>query len=162
MTRPCPCGSGKEHAECCNLYISGEKPAPTAEALMRSRYTAYVERQIDYLHDSLAPEARENHDPEGVREWAEKAEWLGLEIHGVEAGGESDDEGLVEFSARYVMDGQELNHHERSVFRRVDGAWRYVDGAMVPPPNVRKGPRIGRNDPCPCGSGKKYKKCCGR
>ncbi|MDD3312934.1 YchJ family protein [Pseudodesulfovibrio sp.] len=162
MTKPCPCGSGKEHAECCEPIISGAKPAPTAEALMRSRYTAYVDKRIEYLGESLAPETRKDHDEKSVREWADTAEWLGLEITDTEAGGEGDDEGVVEFAAKYAVDGQELTHRERSRFRRVDGLWRYVDGEMVSPPNVRKGPRVGRNDPCPCGSGKKYKKCCGR
>ncbi|WP_419785299.1 YchJ family protein [Pseudodesulfovibrio sp.] len=162
MTKPCPCGSGKEHAECCAPIISGSKPASTAEALMRSRYTAYVDKEIEYLTESLAPEARKDNDENAVREWADTAEWLGLEITDTEAGGEDDEEGIVEFSATYAVNGQEQIHRERSSFRRVDGQWRYVEGEMVSPPNVRKGPKIGRNDPCPCGSGKKYKKCCGR
>ncbi len=162
MTKPCPCGSGKDHVECCTPYISGDKAVPTAEALMRSRYTAYVHHELDYLTESLAPEARENHDESSVEEWADKATWLGLEIHDTSDGGEADDEGIVEFSAKYSVDGEEITHRERSRFRKVDGLWRYVDGAMVAGPNIRKGPKIGRNDPCPCGSGKKYKKCCGR
>lgn len=162
MTKPCPCGSGKEYASCCEPVISGAQAAPTAEALMRSRYAAYVEKEIGWLGESLAPESRKDHDEKAVREWSEKAEWLGLEIGEVEGGGENDAEGMVEFAATYALDGHTLTHRERSRFRRVDGAWRYVDGEMVSPPNVRKGPKVGRNDPCPCGSGKKYKKCCGK
>lgn len=162
MTKPCVCGSGKESVECCVPYMSGDKEAPTAEALMRSRYSAYVDRQIDHLRHTLAPEALKDYDEGSVREWAEKADWLGLEIHETWAGGEGDETGIVEFSARYAIDGEELTHRERSHFKRFDDAWKYVDGTMVSGPPVRKEPKIGRNEPCPCGSGKKYKKCCGR
>ena len=162
MTKPCACGSGKEHVECCAPYISGKKSAPTAEALMRSRYSAYVERQLDYLKSSLAPEALDGHDDDSVKDWAEKAEWLGLEIHETWAGGEDDDVGMVEFSAKYAIDGEELTHRERSQFKKIGADWKYVDGSMVSGPPVRKERKIGRNEPCPCDSGKKYKKCCGR
>jgi SEC-C motif-containing protein len=162
MTKPCPCGSGKEHVECCRPYISGDKPAPTAEALMRSRYSAYVLKELDYLKQSLAPEALKDHDDASVREWADSAQWLGLEIHETWGGGEEDDAGIVEFSARYAIDGEELTHRERSQFKRIGDHWRYLDGSMVSGPPIRKEPKIGRNEPCPCGSGKKYKKCCGK
>lgn len=162
MTKPCPCGSGKESVECCTPIISGEKPAPTAEALMRSRYSAYVFKELDYLKKSLAPEVLDGHDDSSVKEWAEKADWLGLEIHDTWAGGEDDDAGIVEFTAKYAMDGEELSHRERGEFKKIGEDWRYVDGNMVSGPPVRKERKIGRNEPCPCGSGKKYKKCCGR
>ncbi|MFH1914460.1 MAG: YchJ family protein [Pseudomonadota bacterium] len=162
MTKPCPCGSGKEHIECCGPYISGQTPAPTAEALMRSRYSAYTLKEIDYLRETLSPEALKDHDDTSVREWAESASWLGLEIHETWAGGEDDDKGMVEFSAMYAIDGEERTHRERSQFQRLGGHWRYLDGAMVSGPPIRKEPKIGRNEPCPCGSGKKHKKCCGR
>lgn len=160
MSNQCPCGSGKEHTQCCTPYISGEKPAPTAEALMRSRYSAYVFKELDYLKQTLAPEAQEGHDDQSVRDWAEKSEWLGLEIHDTWAGQEGDEAGIVEFSATYAIDGEELTHRERSEFRNEDGKWLYVDGQMVSGPPVRKEKKVGRNEPCPCGSGKKYKKCC--
>lgn len=162
MSKSCPCGSEKEYVECCAPYISGEKPAPTAEALMRSRYTAYVEKELAYLNESLAPEALKDHDEASVKEWAEKAEWLGLEIHDTWAGGDGDEDGIVEFSAKYAIDGEESTHRERSHFRRIDENWRYVEGAMVSGPPITKEKKIGRNEKCPCGSDKKYKKCCGR
>ncbi len=162
MTKPCPCGSGKEHIDCCEPYISGKKPAPTAEALMRARYSAYVEKSLPYLNESLAPEALKDHDEESVKAWAEKAEWLGLEVHDTWAGGEGEEEGIVEFSAKYAIDGEECTHRERSYFRKIDDNWRYVEGQMVSGPPIKKEKKIGRNEPCPCGSGKKYKKCCGR
>ena len=162
MSQTCPCGSGKDHAECCTPYISGKAVAPTAEAVMRSRYSAYVFKELDYLKDTLAPETLDSHDDASVREWAESAEWLGLTIHDTWAGQEGDEDGIVEFTASYAVDGEELHHRERSRFRNMDGKWLYVDGDMVSGPPIRKEPKIGRNEPCPCGSGKKYKKCCGR
>ena len=80
----------------------------------------------------------------------------------VEAGGKEDDRGVVEFIARYKQKGVEHRHHERSRFARgEDGRWMYLDGDTVKPPPVLRGEKVGRNQPCPCGSGKKYKKCCG-
>lgn len=160
MSNQCPCGSGLDAAQCCKPYISGEKPAPTAEALMRSRYSAYVFQEIDYLRDTLTKEAQEGHDDKSVREWSEQAEWLGLTIHDTWAGQEGDEAGIVEFSATYKMDGEEQTHRERSEFGFIDGRWYYVDGQMVSGPPIRKEKKVGRNEPCPCGSGKKYKKCC--
>ncbi|CCH48716.1 YchJ family protein [Pseudodesulfovibrio piezophilus] len=162
MTNACPCGSEKEYADCCSPLIKGEKPAPTAEALMRSRYTAYVLKDMDYLKESLAPEALEGHDDSSVKEWAERANWLGLEVHETWAGGEGDESGIVEFSAQYAIDDEALIHRERGEFKRIGEHWRYVDGTMVSGPPVRKERKIGRNEPCPCGSGKKYKKCCAK
>lgn len=162
MSQNCPCGSGKLNTECCTPYISGEKPAPTAEALMRSRYSAYVFKELDYLKSTLAPEALDGHDDASVKEWAEQSEWLGLEVHETWAGQESDDTGIVEFSATYAIDGEAMTHRERSHFKKEDGKWLYVDGTMVSGPPVRKEKKVGRNEPCPCNSGKKYKICCGR
>ena len=81
-----------------------------------------------------------------------------------DAGGVDDDEGEVEFVARYRSGGSaEIEHHERATFKRWEGRWYYLDGDLVRPrPVVRSGPKVGRNDPCPCESGRKYKKCCGK
>jgi SEC-C motif-containing protein len=142
-------------------YHRGEK-APTAEALMRARYAAYVLGEIDYVLDTHAPESREGVDRAATEAWSKNAEWRGLEVVDREAGGAKDDTGVVEFIARYAAGGKELSHHERSRFRRVDGAWAYVDGDMVmAKPVKRDEAKVGRNDPCPCGSAKKYKKCHG-
>ena len=90
-----------------------------------------------------------------------EAEWLGLTIVATEQGGEQDDTGMVEFIARHKTEGVEVAHHERSQFRKLDGAWRFVSGTPVKQVPVTRGDKTGRNDPCPCGSGKKYKKCHG-
>ena len=86
-----------------------------------------------------------------------------LEIVGTERGGAEDDEGYVSFVARYSANGQACEHREKSYFKKIDGAWRFIDGEIEKnKPFHREEPKIGRNDPCPCGSGKKYKKCCGK
>lgn len=129
---------------------------------MRSRYAAYVEQDINYILRTHDPETVHTVDRESTEAWARQAEWLGLEIVATEGGGKNDTEGVVEFVAAYALKGESMQHHERSRFRRIDGNWFYVDGELIrPKPVVRATPKVGRNDPCPCGSGKKHKKCCG-
>ena len=158
----CPCGSGHPYSRCCGRFIGGAETPPTAEALMRSRYSAYVGNAIDYLGDTLDPDHRDDWDRDATRRWSEGAEWLGLEIVSTDAGQPGDDQGWVEFVATFKEDDKVQRHHERSRFGWRDGRWYYVDG-VVPKPQTKRhqGPKVGRNDPCPCGSGKKYKKCCG-
>ncbi|MEO5375957.1 MAG: YchJ family protein [Alphaproteobacteria bacterium] len=157
----CPCGSGRDLDECCGPLIAGRQPALTAEALMRSRYTAYAVGAIDYLHDTLAPDRRGDFDRAETETWSRSSEWPGLDIQRVEAGTGEDETGVVEFTAHYRRDGRDLSLHEISQFRREGGRWYYVDGRTGQQPIRRASPKVGRNDPCPCGSGKKYKKCCG-
>jgi SEC-C motif-containing protein len=129
---------------------------------MRSRYSAYVEQAIDYLGDTLHPAHRGDWDRDATRRWAAGAEWLALEILDTEAGEAGDQEGFVDFLAHYREDGVERHHRERSRFRAEGGRWYYVDGVTPKPvTQTLAGPKVGRNDPCPCGSGRKYKKCCG-
>ncbi|MBI5380664.1 MAG: YchJ family protein [Opitutae bacterium] len=157
----CPCGSGLAYEACCGPIVAGA-PAPTAEALMRSRYTAYVRHDCDHLERSLTAEQRKDFSREDSRRWAESSEWLGLKILRTEQGGATDTEGLVEFAARFRLEGKEHEHVETAKFTREDGRWAYAGQVPAVGHTVRReAPKIGRNDPCPCGSGKKYKKCCG-
>ena len=158
--KACPCGSGLVYGQCCEPYITGAKNAPTAEALMRSRYAAYVEHAIDYIVDTCTPDEKDRIDVKQTRTWSEKSKWLVLKIISTEKGGLNDTEGTVEFEALYEMDGLRDNHHEKAVFKKQDGRWLYEEGSVVPKTVVRTGPKVGRNEPCPCGSGKKYKRCC--
>ena len=160
--KACPCGSGLSYDTCCEPYITGAQNPPTAEALMRSRYTAYVEHAIDYIVDTCTEDEKDRIDVRQTRTWSEKSKWLGLKILSTEKGGPGDTEGTVEFEALYEMDGLRDNHHEKAVFKQNDGRWLYEEGNVVPKTVIRTGPKLGRNDPCPCGSGKKYKHCCGR
>ena len=160
--KPCPCGSGLAYAECCQPYIAGAKNAPTAEALMRSRYTAYVEHAIDYIVETCVHDEKDKIDVRETKNWSEKSTWLGLKILSTEKGGADDTEGSVEFQALYEMGGLRDTQHEKAGFIKKDGRWFYDSGSIVPKTITRTGPKTGRNDPCPCGSGKKYKHCCGK
>lgn len=158
----CPCGSKLDYEQCCEPLIKGTRQAGTPEQLMRSRYTAYVKAELDYLLESTHPSQRSDYDLKGTRRWAEKSEWDGLQIISTEAGGADDSQGKVEFIAHYRYKGRKTAHHELAEFVREDGRWFFRQGNMVPQKQVvREGEKVGRNDPCPCGSGKKYKKCCG-
>lgn len=157
----CPCGSGRALTDCCGPVLeSGIAPSP--EAMMRSRYSAYVLQDCGHLERSLAPESRHDFDLASTEKWAKSVDWLGLTILATSGAADTDQFGRVEFAARFRQDGTELTHHENSRFRRHDGNWLYVDGEVIRTPVMRSGPKVGRNDPCPCGSGKKFKQCCGR
>ena len=100
----CPCGSGKSFSACCEPYLTGAADAPTAEALMRSRYTAYTLNKTAYIESSHDPETRDSLDLEATGRWAGESEWLGLKILRTEAGGKKDDRGIVEFEALALPD----------------------------------------------------------
>ncbi|MFE0803290.1 YchJ family protein [Streptomyces sp. NPDC058812] len=123
MTTPsCPCGLPEPYEKCCGRFHAGAASAPTAEALMRSRYSAFVRLDAGYLLRTWHPRTRPGHldlDP-GTR-------WTGLEILGTTDGSAFHSTGSVTFRASYR--GGSL--HERSRFERVDGAWAYVDGEFL-------------------------------
>lgn len=157
----CPCGSNRPYAECCEPVIKGKRSATTAEELMRSRYSAYATGEVSHVLRSSHPNLRKTLDENATRQWSEGAEWERIEIRNIEKGTEDDSEGTVEFVAHFTEDGIKRTHHEISHFTKFRGRWYYNDGEVVKPqPFKREEPKVGRNDPCPCGSGKKYKKCC--
>jgi len=152
----CPCNPDKQFDLCCGPYLAGDKAAPTAEALMRSRFSAYAKEDYAYVVRTCHPSTR----PSGKDfEGGTSVNWTNLEILRTEAGGENDSEGVVEFVARYKASAQDGSLHEVSRFLKENGQWYYLEGDIVKPPPVRS-EKTGRNEPCPCGSGKKYKKCC--
>lgn len=172
----CPCGSAELFENCCEPFLTGKKLPDTAEQLMRSRYTAFTCKDIDYLKKTLAPESRGDFDASSTKQWADNAKWKGLKILSTDKGQASDKKGTVEFIATYQADGTVLDHHETAQFRKSEGGqWYFVEGDShthkegeghqhhheKPQTVMREAPKIGRNDPCVCGSGKKYKKCCG-
>lgn len=158
----CACGSELAYTECCGPLLEGERSATTAEAMMRSRYTAYAAGNIDYVKKTTHRKGLAEFDEDSARAWSRNSDWLGLSIVSVEKGGEEDTEGTVEFVASYVQNGKEENHHELATFKKEGEKWFFLDGEMVGrEPYVRESPKVGRNEPCPCGSGKKFKKCCG-
>ena len=157
----CPCGSGNPYSECCEQIISGARSASTAELLMRARYSGYVFARMDFIFNSTHPDYRQDYDHAGTKEWAETAEWLGLEIIGTNRGGTDDSVGEVEFIARFTEKGNNREHHEAGQFKKKDGCWYFTEGNLVRPKPLTV-IKIGRNDTCSCGSGLKYKKCCGK
>lgn len=143
----CPCGSGRPLADCCGRYHAGE-PAPTPEALMRSRYSAFALRLTDYLLSTWHPSTRPSHLAAD-----EATAWKRLEIL---AADEAGDQGRVHFRATFREGRHWSVLEENSRFVREAGRWTYLDGD----PAVRR-LKPGRNAPSPCGSGRKLKACCG-
>lgn len=121
---PCPCGSGERFGGCCRPLLRGE-PAPTAERLMRSRYTAFVVGDARHLSATWHPRTRPHDLPLDSAQ-----RWTGLEILDVVAGAEGDEEGSVEFRARWRHGSDRGELHERSRFVRRAGRWMYVDGTV--------------------------------
>ena len=150
----CCCDSGLLVGDCCGPIVAGDSNAATAEALMRSRYTANVLRNTDYLlatwHPSSRPQSM-NGDTIPV--------WCGLTVLSVDKGIEGDEQGVVEFRALYKTGTGIGILHEKSRFVYENGCWFYVDGQLIKGSSCKCG-KTGRNSLCPCGSGKKYKKCC--
>ncbi|GGX93367.1 UPF0225 protein [Litchfieldella qijiaojingensis] len=144
----CPCGSGRPLVDCCGPCHEG-RPAPTPEALMRSRFSAFALDRRDYLLASWHPDTR----PASI-EPHDTTKWVRLEILGHETQGDSD---RVHFRATFRDARRWQVLEENSRFVREDGRWYYLDGT----PSVTR-LKPGRNDPCPCGSQRKFKSCCGR
>jgi SEC-C motif domain protein len=155
VTDDCPCGGGQTFGACCRPYLVGEAAAETAEQLMRSRYSAYHQGNIDYLIATHHPTQRYAGQRAAILQSTARTTWLGLRVLATQAGQATDSQGLVEFVA-YYEDPQPGQVHERSRFTRQKDRWLYVDGDGLPPLWPR------RSDPCWCGSGKKYKACHGR
>lgn len=121
---PCPCGLAATYGDCCGALHQGRAAAPTAERLMRSRYSAFAVRDAAYLLRTWHPAGR---PPElrfdgGVR-------WTGLDVLAATGGSAFHTEGTVEFRAHFVQGGQAGDQHENSLFRREDGQWVYVGPA---------------------------------
>lgn len=159
----CPCGSGKSYDECCRPLIEKKRMAATACELMRARYTAYVKHAIDFIIDTCEKSDKVAEiDRKATEDWSNKSTWHGLKILRTEKGNATDTEGVVEFEAIYTLKGLRDVHHETAYFKKIGDEWLYSVGNLKTTTVVREGKKIGRNDPCPCGSGKKYKHCCGR
>ncbi len=160
MMTTCSCGTRNSYESCCQPIIDGAD-APTAEALMRSRYTAFVIGNLDHIERTHAPEVRDQFDRLQAERIVDEVTWLGLEVRRVIGGRPDDEVGQVEFAARYKQRGKDYVQHELADFRRENGAWVYVRCEMNPKTPPRVITKVGRNETCSCGSGKKYKKCCG-
>ena len=124
----CYCGSHKSFHDCCELYIKGIQKAPTAEALMRSRYSAYVIHAVGYLVATTHVSQRKFHSEKDILHWAKNNNWIRLEIIATA-------ENVVEFKAYHCEIQTKIDtipptqiHHEKSTFKLENGSWFYVDG----------------------------------
>jgi len=153
MNKPvCPCGSNLQYDFCCRIFHDNIKIPLTAESLMRSRFTAYAMKNEAYLLETWEESKR----PKEIGFSKEIAEWTKLEIVNTKKGKEKDSKGIVEFKAYYTQDDETYVMNEISRFIKSSGRWLYTDGSVKP---VSK---QGKNAPCCCGSGKKFKRCCGK
>ncbi|WKY57147.1 YchJ family protein [Vibrio sp. SNU_ST1] len=168
----CPCGSKNTYQQCCESAHLHHSAVETPEQLMRSRYSAHVLGLVDYVVATYHPSCNAEAQREGIAESID-SDWVGLEVIDTAAGSHQD-EGFVEFKAYFNEGTEQFCMQECSRFVREDGLWYYIDGTFPEQGNEQEeqeiDPRlnqtvesfkIGRNDPCICGSGKKYKKCCG-
>lgn len=157
----CYCGNDQSYEECCLKVHNDQKEATTAQMLMRARYSAFATQKIDFVDRTNTPETTD-FDIEDAKKWANTSQWQGLEVLQTHKGQESDSEGLVEFKAKYKdLDNKDQVHHEIGKFKKINDLWYYIEGKILGAMTYkREGPKVGRNDPCTCGSGKKYKKCC--
>lgn len=158
----CRCGSGLNSTDCCRPIISGQKLAKTPEALMRSRYTAFCEQNAEYLNKSIHPSKRKLEEASSYKTTFDSTQWLGLQIKNANMDSQNPNKGYVEFVAFWMprenamgkTEFREMSQlHENSTFVKEHGEWFYLEGDMLP------AIKLGRNDVCWCGSGKKLKKC---
>jgi SEC-C motif-containing protein len=155
---PCPCGSGQLFDTCCGPGLAGTRALATAEALMRSRFTAHVADDWRYLHLTYGPTTNSPFHAEADDVAAPG--WSRISIHAHETTADPD-HAFVEFTAFFADQNGEHPMQEKSEFRRADGKWLFTRTIRQDPAPVKSNaPKVGRNDPCPCGSGKKYKHCC--
>ncbi len=157
----CSCGNPLPYAQCCQPIIKGKRKAATAEDLLRARYSAFVHSEVDFVlkshHSKTASEVKR----EEIEDWSKSSKWLGLQVVQKEAGEAQDDKGTIVFCASYEAGGKRNDHWEQSFFEKEAGEWKFLDARGIQTGTYRReSPKIGRNDPCPCGSGKKAKKCC--
>ena len=124
----CHCKSQKEYANCCGLILQGKCKAATAEQLMRSRYSAFVVADINYLMSSHHFSTRPTKEKQEILKWTQSVSWLGLQIVCKKAGAEDDHEGWVEFKATYMHNSRLECIYENSYFVKEEGQWFYKSG----------------------------------
>jgi SEC-C motif-containing protein len=164
----CPCRLQDKNPlafkDCCAPFLEASQPPPSAEALMRSRYSAYAVGNVAYIEKTQLQEEGDSFDAKAAQEWADNSDWLGLKILSTKAGQIQDQTGFVEFEAHYQdkKTQKKCVHKEISHFVKVQNEWKFREGSIRGAgPLKRLTPKVGRNDPCSCGSEKKFKKCCG-
>lgn len=122
----CPCCSNKPYAQCCAPIIADPKQAKTVEQLMRSRYTAYTQANIEHIENTMSGNALENFSADSAKQWAISVQWQGLEVHASKTKNKTAI-GFVEFTAEFIEDGKLKTMHEYSLFEKIADQWFYVD-----------------------------------
>ena len=148
----CPCGSKQDFSLCCQSLHAGDSQAQTPEQLMRSRFSAYALKDAKYVFTTYAQSQQTANPVSEIKDFANSCRFTKLRVLDTEY---NEQEVFVEFKANYFYQNLYCELHEKSRFIKEDGLWRYLDGEITPVADIK----IGRNDECPCGSGKKYKKC---
>jgi len=126
----CYCNSKKAFSECCEPIILGKQDAETAEQLMRSRYSAYVVANVNYLLNSHHPNTRPTKERKSILKWTKSLSWISLEIISKQKGQPIDKEGNVEFKALYMQNGKIECIHENSYFVKENNRWYYAPSAI--------------------------------
>ncbi|BCX47526.1 hypothetical protein HAHE_14340 [Haloferula helveola] len=126
--QPCPCGSGQPYVSCCMPFLHSKTKPATAEQLMRSRYSAYYFRKVDYLVETTHPDTRKPGLRKELTKMVPQVNWAKLTVLATAKGGREDKVGKVEFIANYFVQGEPFELHEVSRFRRHKGDWKYLDG----------------------------------
>lgn len=154
----CYCTSDKDFLLCCSAFLAGTAQPQTPEELMRSRYTAFVLKDISYIEKTMKGKALQRADLQKTQAWLNQVVWKNLNV--IKAEILTPTEGIVHFTAHYEENGMPQTLEEISEFKKIGSQWYYVKGKH-PQSNLNSPTvKIGRNDPCSCQSGKKYKHCC--
>ncbi len=142
--------------------MSEAKTWPTSpRELLDARYQAFVDGDVDFILETVHPEKKRKHDRKTIEAWSRNATWKGIRVE-KEDGEKEGRRAWITFSLEYEEGGRAIDHRERAEFRMREGRWFYYDSKFPRGEPVKREPgKVGRNDPCPCGSGKKFKKCCG-
>ncbi len=148
----CLCNSQLSYADCCEKLHLGSTQAISPEQLMRSRYVAYALNNASYVYQTYAQEKQAENPITEIADFAGSCRFSNLNVIASE---HDTNTGIVEFCASYFYQNLYCQLHEKSRFIKEDGLWRYLDGEIFPTTDIK----VARNDECPCGSGKKYKKC---
>ena len=178
LNKPCFCGSAQEFSSCCQPFLNQDAFPIAAEQLMRSRFSAYVLGNSQYIYDTYAKSSQAAQSVKEINDWANAYKWLALKIHSAEVINhmKRSPEQFVEFSAFYIVDETlcELRENSRFILEvtehsnKQEPQWRYIDGDIIKHSELVK---IKRNALCPCNhyatswslkKGKKFKQCCAK
>lgn len=152
INTPCPCGSGLSLQKCCAPLLADHSLAKTPEELMRSRYVAYVLKDENHLLRSWHKTSRP-----GAVSFENSIRWLGLEIFQAPLPAKDTGRGIVTYKVSFIQDNFLIEMREKSFFIWENNLWFYLHGELS---TSRR--NLSLNATCPCGSGKKYKRCCRR